>query len=258
MASHGRRKPKLRDYSSITLSTEQKDALRAALMGQDWHPIATAILGAVMLEHEVDLLLRRKFLRRDDSAWETLVSEQGPLRTFSSKIITGFAFKLYDEKVKFDLDVVREIRNAFAHSRKMLNFDDPLIIAKLLSVRTLPPRFARELQRQPTKEAAKATYINLCFELVLRLLKWRTRALTAKNRRMTRKLNKSPSPLAQALAASANPSFNPFFPSLLARRAQTSLLPLDSRSADPKPVTPGALLSGLLRAQPKTDDNKDK
>ena len=233
------------------------DALRSAFKAPQGHPISTAILGAVMVEHELDILLRRKFQRKDDDTWATLVAETGPLSTFGRKIIAGYAFKLYDDKTKFDLDVIREIRNAFAHSRKIIDFDDRLVVQKLISSKTLSNKSARELQKKPTQQGARLTYVSLCYEGALRLLKWRSRAQLASNRRLLLRLQKSP--LGQAVTASANPSipmlgFN--FPR--SRRELTSLLPRDPQSADPKTSAPGGGILGLARLVPKTDDKTGK
>src|SRR5260221_3714907 len=181
--SKGKKKPKLRDYSSVTLTADEVEQLRQTMLA-DPHPISTAVLGAVMVEHELDVLLRRKFHRRDDDTWTTLTSENGPLRSFNAKIIAGYAFKLYDGKVKADLDVIREIRNAFAHSRKMLRFNDRLIIKKMVGAKLLAEKWRRGLQVDIGPRAAAQTYIHLCFEISLQLLMWRARAQNASNRRL--------------------------------------------------------------------------
>jgi DNA-binding MltR family transcriptional regulator len=48
----------------------------------------------------------------------------GPLATFSAKIRLGYALGIYGRKTRHDLDVVREIRNAFAHAQKVITFEN--------------------------------------------------------------------------------------------------------------------------------------
>jgi hypothetical protein len=52
-------------------------------------PVATAILGGVMVEHELEVLLRRRFLRNDDKVWKELIGDHGPMSSFSAKILMG-------------------------------------------------------------------------------------------------------------------------------------------------------------------------
>jgi DNA-binding MltR family transcriptional regulator len=55
----------------------------------------------------------------------------GPLSTLSRKIAIGYALGVYGSNMKTDLNFIRQIRNAFAHSKKHLDFDTPEIRAIL-------------------------------------------------------------------------------------------------------------------------------
>ena len=96
MTPKGDRKPKLRDYSSLTLTMEQSAELRELLLKLEQHSITIAILGAVMVEHELDALLRRRFKRNDNNVWDELVSDRGPLNSLYAKIAIGYAFQLLE------------------------------------------------------------------------------------------------------------------------------------------------------------------
>ena len=85
----GKRKPKLRDYSHLSLTSAEYDALLDTVASPDRQPIATAVLGAVLVEHELEGLLRRKLKRSDDKTWEAMLEERGPLRSFYAKICYG-------------------------------------------------------------------------------------------------------------------------------------------------------------------------
>jgi DNA-binding MltR family transcriptional regulator len=160
----GVKKPKLRDYT-IRATPEEIAEIRNAITSRK-DPLTCAILGGVMVEHELDKLLRRKFVRKDDDTWERLVGDKGPLSSFNSKIITGRAFKVFDDKTEHDLNVLREIRNTFAHARKLLLFNDPLIVNKLRSAKLLAKRDKTHLEYAPF---ALSTFIILCYQLAVKL-----------------------------------------------------------------------------------------
>jgi DNA-binding MltR family transcriptional regulator len=166
VASRKRGKPKIQihDLSRLPLDYDDETALSEAL-DQETHPIAIAILGAVMVEHELEKLLRPKFKRKDDRTWNVLVKRNGPLSTFSSKIVTGYAFGIYKEDVRDDLDIVRNIRNAFAHSKKLIDFDHPAVVEELTkaSKTRLPVKYRKNT---PVK-----LYAGLCWSLATKLIR---------------------------------------------------------------------------------------
>jgi hypothetical protein len=190
------------------------------------------------------------------------LDERGPLRTFAAKITAGYAFSLYNEKVEHDLHIVRVIRNAFAHSKKLLDFDDPLIIPKLLSAHYLGAVFKKHLQKEPTAVLAKAAYISICLDLVSKLLKVYTRALTASNRRYQKKFGHL-SPLTEVLLGSGQPFSMGAGLAALSNTPQTSskLNPLSfpaGQTENPSRESPRGLLSGAIPEPPKGGNKTDK
>lgn len=91
--SKGRKKPKLRDLSVNPLTYEEQTALIDAVAAAA-HPMNTAILGAVLVEHELDMSLRKRMNITDDEEWEKIVDERGPLNSFSRKILIGRSLKV--------------------------------------------------------------------------------------------------------------------------------------------------------------------
>ncbi|WP_315792365.1 MltR family transcriptional regulator [Bradyrhizobium sp. SZCCHNRI1002] len=198
--NRGKRKPKLRDYSHLELSWEEIAAVQAVAHSSKQHPIVIAILGYTLVEHELNIVLRTKFKKKDNDTWEALQAEQGPLRSFSAKITMGFALGLYNEKVEHDLNVVRIVRNAFAHSKKLLDFSDPLVVPHLLSAHLLTKKFKSSLQkvhrdeREDTSRAERGrlAYILICLRLQNKMLRYRARTQKAQLYRQGRKGRKSP------------------------------------------------------------------
>ena len=127
MASHGR--PKVRDLSRKSPSLEEKRALYETF--REGPPIVTAILGQALIEIELETLLRTRFKRKDEREWARLTGENGPLGTFSAKIIAGHAFGLYDDSTLANMNIIRDIRNAFAHSKRPIDFNEEPIVDAL-------------------------------------------------------------------------------------------------------------------------------
>jgi hypothetical protein len=138
MASRNRgvRKQKLTDLIREAASPEESNAVVQEMMRgiDNTTPIVTAILGQALLESELDSMLRSRLSRKDDDTWAKLSEPPGPLCSFNSKILLCHAFKFYDDDFAENLHIVRKIRNVFAHSRKLRNFDHPLIVDELKKV----------------------------------------------------------------------------------------------------------------------------
>jgi hypothetical protein len=60
---------------------------------------------------------------------DSLFDFEGPIRTFSSRINLAYALSIFGEKTKHDLDLIRLIRNQFAHCRLPLHFEIPEVKA---------------------------------------------------------------------------------------------------------------------------------
>jgi DNA-binding MltR family transcriptional regulator len=153
--------PKLRNLSRLPPEYDDFVALRKAFLTPQ-HPITTAILGAVMVEHELDQLLRSKLKHQDDKTWAMLTDNNGPLNSFSSKIAMGYALGIYDQRMRSDLNIVRNIRNTFAHSKKSIQFDHPAVLAEL--------RKASAKQMFKSKGSDVLLYMSLCFRVSSKLI----------------------------------------------------------------------------------------
>jgi hypothetical protein len=154
----GKARTKLHDLSRVPPELDDWIALTAR---ERQHPIATAILGAGLVEHHVAALLRTRFKRRDDRTWAMLVGDDRcPLYSFNSKIVVGYALGIYDQGMRSDLDIVRKIRNAFAHSKRAIQFDHPAVVAELKKATrsALPKKYWKGTK-------ARTCYVVLCSRL---------------------------------------------------------------------------------------------
>jgi hypothetical protein len=135
--NRGKTKPKLRDLSKEHPTDEEAKAVDEAFL--NGAPLVTAILGASEVELRLEQALRRKLQIDDDSIWEKLTGITGPLQTFNQKILLGEALKIYNSDTAANINIIRSIRNVFAHAKKLIDFENELIINVLRTVR-IPAR----------------------------------------------------------------------------------------------------------------------
>jgi mannitol operon repressor len=94
-------------------------------------PAVALICGAVFDEALKDLILA--FLI-ESSISPKLVNHRGPLATFDAKIRMAYTLGLVDKDEFHDLDLIREIRNEFAHKLER-HFEEPVIARKCRALR---------------------------------------------------------------------------------------------------------------------------
>ena len=80
-----------------------------------------AILTATIVEEQLEMLLLA-YLHLDDAGVAALFGERQPLNSFAGKIREAHEHGLIDDETRSDLLVIKEIRNAFAHTRERLDF----------------------------------------------------------------------------------------------------------------------------------------
>lgn len=192
--NRGKPKPTLRDFSRIPLTQEERTAVREALRDNE-SPIATAILGATIVEMELETELRNRFTRKDDDTWKDLTGEVGPLGTFHQKIIAAYGFRILDNVLLDGMNTVRQIRNAFAHSKRLIDFNNKLVTRELKRV-TLPKGKQSTLYQQFSAvrgldEGPRLAYVLLCLALTLRLMDKRIKRGKARATRAERNRRKA-------------------------------------------------------------------
>jgi len=98
----------------------------------------TAILSVAYLERELENLLKA-FLVDDIALADELLSGFGPLATFNARIETGFAIGLISEQERRNLQLIRKIRNRFAHMPLEVSFETPEIRDRCMELQPPPP-----------------------------------------------------------------------------------------------------------------------
>jgi hypothetical protein len=100
---------------------------------------------AILMATNVELALNRavfRVLEWDQETYAQLTSEEGPAGSFSQKIHLGRALRIYGKDTQHNLDYIRLIRNAFAHSHAPISFETKEVkdaVAILKQVPPLPP-----------------------------------------------------------------------------------------------------------------------
>jgi len=119
--SHAKNPASLRALGKSPPTTLESISIFDAVLA-DGPALQIAVLGGSVVEYELEQLLRGYVSRRDDATWKELTDDRAPLGTFSAKIIMAYALGLIDNDTRQNLDVVRHIRNAFAHSKRLIDF----------------------------------------------------------------------------------------------------------------------------------------
>jgi hypothetical protein len=140
---------------------------------------ASAVLWAAVAETALTALLKAK-LRTTPDEKRRLFGAEGPLGTFSSKTAIAYAISLIGPVTRRDLDLIRLLRNEFAHSRKHFGFDSEPVAAVCEQLKTPdtdgasipfgPLSTASRTQTANDLKNPKTRYFSACHTVALRML----------------------------------------------------------------------------------------
>jgi hypothetical protein len=105
------------------------------------------VLGVSLAEGQLKRLLlaqMRAALKKEEE--DHLFGPIAPLSSFSSQIKLAYALEVIGPVTRADLDRLRELRNAFAHSRHVISFETPEVIQAISEfhcLKTVPKADAR-------------------------------------------------------------------------------------------------------------------
>jgi len=85
---------------------------------------AFAIIAATALEDAIELAIRNKMIRHE---LRDLFGSDKPLGSFNAKVHMAFALGIIGPKSCDDLEVIRLVRNAFAHNGQKIDFNTPAV-----------------------------------------------------------------------------------------------------------------------------------
>ncbi len=95
------------------------------------------IVGATLLENELDEILNRVFSRSHMSKKQLkdMFDLSGPLSSFSSKTLICYGFNLISKDIFDDLSKIRKLRNKFAHSHDAVDFLSKEIVDQVSNIK---------------------------------------------------------------------------------------------------------------------------
>ncbi len=103
-------------------------------------------------------------LRPDDAAKDKLEQEGGPLQSFGQRIIMGRVLGIYGADTQHNLDMLRHIRNAFAHAHVPITFQTKEVTDAICLFRTLPlfPPYVLNAQLKEVPLEPRARFHHHC------------------------------------------------------------------------------------------------
>jgi hypothetical protein len=114
------KKKTLRALSNKPIETEDVQGIAAEI--SQVSDRTAAIVLASWVERALEQWIIQILPRRDAETLERLQDRDGPLSGFFAKIHLGYALSLYDAGVRDNLEIIRRIRNAFAHTPQAIDF----------------------------------------------------------------------------------------------------------------------------------------
>jgi len=113
---------------------------------------------------------------------ERLFEYDGPIGNFSPKIMIAYALGIFGPSTRHDLDLVRLMRNQFAHCRKPLSLSIPqvsgvcdhLLIPEIAGVSISPMALAKMVGEKEALNLrnSKTRYVCCCFSIAVKLLEF--------------------------------------------------------------------------------------
>ena len=94
-----------------------------------------ALVGAAFLENLLGALVEDFLLEDHKTTKKLLKGPLAPLGGFYSRIIASYSLGLISEDEMHDLDIIREVRNDFAHKAKSMSFSTSIVRTKLENLR---------------------------------------------------------------------------------------------------------------------------
>lgn len=146
-------------------SSEIDQDLYAELRGDSER--AAVIFGAAVLDELLRQVLEA-FMIADDNEISELIGDSRPLGTFAARTRAAYCLGLIDDEEKHDLEIIRRIRNPFAHLIRTPSFEkEGELRDRALSLQ-IGKRFLNNQQRTSPRSCFEATTAALAYSLSVR------------------------------------------------------------------------------------------
>ena len=97
-----------------------------------------AIVLTAWVERELEQWIVTVLPRNDPKTIKKLQGRDGALSSFYGKIHLGFALGVYDEVTRDNLDIIRGVRNEFAHAAQPISFETDEISSEVAKLKSVP------------------------------------------------------------------------------------------------------------------------
>lgn len=97
----------------------------------------SVLAATAIIEEDLEILLRKSFAIEKTEIKkivDPLFSGFGPLSTFSAKIKLSYVTGLINKQLYKDIEIIRDIRNHFAHTYRAATFEDQVVKDKLKKI----------------------------------------------------------------------------------------------------------------------------
>lgn len=113
---------------------------------------ATALLSTSILEQSLEHAISSRLVREAYEVRDQVFDgEAAILRDLFPKIGMAYMLGILGNDTKADLNIIRQIRNVFAHSRSVLDFDTPEVAAASMTI-SLPDRMPTYLEEMHARD----------------------------------------------------------------------------------------------------------
>lgn len=160
-----KKRPTLFDLSREPFQPEDREGHIAEMLTGLDRP--AALVGCAMLDANLRLAIGSRMLMWDEKAEAILFYNiEAPLASFSAKIKVGRALAIYGPKTYNWLNIVRNIRNAFAHSVRPVTFGHRLISTEC---NRLPEMELERETRPDDLHPMRERYVAVCVNVSIKL-----------------------------------------------------------------------------------------
>jgi hypothetical protein len=125
----------LSDFAKLSPSENELDAVWSEIDRQSHR--AAAVLGGAMVEDALQFAIQAHFVMLSKTDKKKLFEYPAPLSSFDAKIRIGYAVGLYGPVVRNDLNLIRRVRNGFAHAKKPISFETLQVVREIEKVKYL-------------------------------------------------------------------------------------------------------------------------
>jgi DNA-binding MltR family transcriptional regulator len=139
--------PTLRELSRRWPAKPEIDAVMDSLKDRD--DLHTAIIAVSIVEATLEEIIVTRLHSRGKDLLRNLFENQGPLSDFNSKILIAQAFGIITPPMTNELNVMRKVRNAFAHARIPLSFEDEPVGREIKRLRIIAGMDGTEIPGPP-------------------------------------------------------------------------------------------------------------